>query len=110
MNNAFAVTQQGQVLVWGGRDKWWVTYTGDSAAKSKAILEQEGETTARSALAKGMALKRKMWAPEPEEPLHRTQDKDDNLERLKYVTKFYYGVWEPPPSNGTRALHMNVSL
>ena len=101
MSTAFAMTDAGQVLAWGGRDRWWnevddVKNKGFMTDRSMLMLDMKGKTE---------------WEDVLEPPLDLNETEDEKYERYKFVTKQYYEIFEECPYHGWKTKHMeNVIL
>jgi len=99
LNIAFALTDSGELLAWGGRDRWW---TEVSKIQKKSF---PGELTQRSKLLLNMAHEKKPWPDEDEVQQDLEESEYDIFERLKFVTDDYFRVYEQAPNANFRMKH-----
>ncbi len=99
VNTAFALTDNGQLFGWGGRDEWWT-------AVNPGKMQKRGHLTNRSTLMLSMDRTKSPW-PDVEEPdLDLETSEEESYRRLRMVTEEYYNVWEPSPIRDMRMSHM----
>lgn len=104
LNTAFARTDRGELLAWGGRDQWW-TPVGD-----ENLEESRGQLTERSKLMLNMHDK-SPWPDMAEPNLELQMTEEEIFNRLRLVTEDYYNVYEPSPQAHLKNQHMeNVIL
>jgi Ca2+-binding EF-hand superfamily protein len=99
---AVAVSELGEVFVWGGTTQWW------HQVEEESIYRQQyrGVTTARSSLLlqTGDAL-----PPEDEVQLEEPDPEEEECVKLKDVLS-YFGAWKPPPVAAPRLAYYKDTL